>query len=61
MAEAALASEMGMDSDLPLTGSGPRAPSRSDQLMEALQGQLTDIDDTTAMIRSRPLVLEEAA
>jgi hypothetical protein len=30
-------------------------------LLEALQEQLADIDDTAAMIRNRPLVLEEAA
>jgi hypothetical protein len=30
-------------------------------LLEALQDQLADIDDTTAMIRRSPLVLEEAA
>jgi hypothetical protein len=30
-------------------------------LMESLQEQLADIDDTAAMIRSSPLVLEEAA
>jgi hypothetical protein len=29
-------------------------------LLEALQDQLGDIDDTTAMIRRRPLVLEAA-
>jgi hypothetical protein len=30
-------------------------------LMESLQEQLADIDDTAAMIRRSPLVLEEAA
>jgi hypothetical protein len=30
-------------------------------LLEVLQDQLADIDDTTAMIRRSPLVLEDAA
>jgi hypothetical protein len=33
----------------------------TDDLLETLQGLLTDIDGTAAMIRRSPLVLEEAA
>ena len=43
---------------------GIRHPDRrwsTADLLEALQEQLADIDDTAAMIRRSPLVLEEAA
>jgi hypothetical protein len=32
----------------------------TEELLDALQEQLTDIDDTAAMIRRSPLVLEDA-